>query len=150
MRRLLAAGSLVVAIVAAGIVGYALAGGFTTESAPGEDVSDRVMNVWATGDAASVRATYDPAVLVTLDADVVASSAKEVAEVAGNAIANGNTYKQIGPVAYYKSKENGDIYVASLVEVTGAGHPVGDPLVGFYRVRNGKVIRHIFIDAEHR
>lgn len=150
MRRLLIVGGLVVAILGAGIAGYALSGGFTPESAPGQDVSERVMDVWSTGDAASVRATYDPAVLVTLDADVVASSAKEVSEVVGNAIAYGNTYRQIGPVAYYKSEEDGDVYVASLVEVRGTGHPAGDPLVGFYRVRDGKVIRHVFIDAEHR
>jgi hypothetical protein len=41
------------------------------------------------------------------------------------------------------------MYVASLVEVKGTGHPAGVPLVGFYRVHDGKIIRHIFMDAEH-
>ena len=141
------------AIVVAAVVGYAAAGGFTTESAPGQDVADRVATAWATGDAASVAAAYDPAVKVVLvyddTEDVIATSAKELTGVIKGAIGFGNTSEQIGPVAYYKSAEDGDVYVATMVEVTGLGHAEGDPLVGFYRVRDGKVTKHIFLDAEH-
>lgn len=59
------------------------------------------------------------------------------------AIGIGNTYTQVGPVA-----EDGDMYIGTLVDVVGGAHPNGDPLVGFYRVRNGEVIRHVFMGAE--
>ena len=95
---------------------------------------------------------YDPAVAVVLvydnTEDVVASNAKELTDAIRGTIGFGNTYKQIGPVAYYEA-EDGDLYVAGMVEVKGPGHPNGDPLVGFYRVRNGNVAKHIFMDAEH-
>jgi hypothetical protein len=140
------------AIVVAAIVGYAVAGGFTTESPRGQDVADSVMQAWATGDSASIAAVYDPAVKVVLIYDntehVIASSAKELIGVIKGAIGLGNTYRQIGPVASYEAKDS-DLYVTSMVEVKGLGHPNGDPLVGFYRVRNGKVTKHIFMDAEH-
>ena len=60
----------------------------------------------------------------------------------------GNTYRQHGAVIEYKDQE-GDLYVGTIVEVKGLGHPTGVPIVGFYRVRGGKVIRHVFMDAEH-
>jgi hypothetical protein len=142
----------VVALVAAGIVGYAVGGGFTSTATPGQPLSDKVMNVWATGDRAAITETYAPATKVALVYDhtqlLVASSREELFGAVGGAIASGNTYKQVGPVATHQAK-NGDLYVASIVEVTGPGHPTGDPLVGFYRVRDGRVIRHIFLDAEH-
>lgn len=49
-------------------------------------------------------------------------------------------------VSTYPSTDGG-MYVASLVEVSGPGHDRGDPIVGFYRVHDGMVIRHIFIYA---
>ena len=64
------------------------------------------------------------------------------------AIGFGNTYRQVGPVSSYEAAD-GDLYVASTVEVSGLAHPDGSPLIGFYRVHNGKVIRQIFLDAEH-
>lgn len=141
-------------IFVAAIVGYAVAGGFTTESAaPGQDVADRVAKAWATGDAASIAAAYDPKVKVILvydnTEDVVASNIEELTTAIKGAIGLGNTYEQIGPVAYYESAEDGDVFVASMVEVEGIAHTVGDPLVGFYRVRDGKVTKHVFMDAEH-
>ena len=140
------------ALFLAGLAGYAIAGGFTSESSRGQEMSDGVMEAWATGDAASIAATYDPAVQVLLvydgTEDVVAKNAKELTEAINGAIGFGNTYRQIGPVSTYQT-EGGDLYVASTVEVTGPGHPEGVPLVGFYRVRNGRIIRHVFLDAEH-
>jgi hypothetical protein len=152
MRRPLTVIGFVAAIFAAAVAGYAVAGGFSSEAAPGQQVSDEVMKAWATGDAASIEAIYHPAVKMVLLYDgedhVVASSRKETTAAATGAIDFGNAYSQIGPVASYVA-EDGDTYVATLVEVTGPGHPDGVPLVGFYRLRDGKVIRHIFMDAEH-
>jgi len=37
--------------------------------------------------------------------------------------------------------------VTTTVEVVGTDHPKGDPVIGFYRVRDGRVIRHVFMDA---
>jgi hypothetical protein len=54
----------------------------------------------------------------------------------------------VGPVIDYQVPE-GDLFVATLVEVVGPGHPSGDPIVGFYRVHDGKVTRHVFTDVEH-
>lgn len=141
-----------VAILLAGIAGYAIAGGFTSEASRGQEVSDRVMKAWATGDAGAIAATYDPAVKVVLvydnTEDVIARNAKDLTTTIQGAIGFGNTYTQIGPVSTYEA-EDGDLYVASTVEVRGPGHPNGAPLVGFYRIHHGKVIRHIFLDAEH-
>lgn len=143
----------VVLILAAGIAGYAIAGGFATEATQGQDVADSVMEAWATGDAASIAAAYAPAVKVVLvyegTEDVVASNRKELTDAIKGAIGFGNSFEQIGPVAYYESTEDGDVYIAAMVEVKGLAHRAGDPLVGFYRVRDGKVIRHVFLDAEH-
>jgi hypothetical protein len=141
-----------VAIVLAGVVGYAIAGGFTTESSPGQKVADRVLNAYATGDAASIAATYDPAVKVVLIYDgaehVIASNAKEETGVIKDAIASGVTLKQIGAVSTYEA-EDGDLYVAHSIELTSPTHPNGIPVIGFYRVHDGKVIRQIGLDAEH-
>ncbi|HEX6663465.1 MAG TPA: hypothetical protein VF025_07290, partial [Gaiellaceae bacterium] len=140
------------AILLAGIGGYAIAGGFASESSPGQKVSDGVMNAYATGDPTSIAATYDPAVKVVLIWDnaehIVAANAKELTGVIKDSIAVGDTLKQIGPISTYKAKD-GDLYVSSMTELTSPSHPDGIPIVGFYRVHNGKVIRQIGIDAEH-
>jgi hypothetical protein len=141
-----------VAVLLAGIGGYAIGGGFATESSPGQDVSDRVTEAWATGDAASIAAAYDPAIKVVLIYDnkeeVIAGNVEELTGAIQGAIGFGNTYTQIGPVSTYEA-DDGDLYVSSTVEVRGLGHPEGAPLVGFYRVHDGKVVRQIFLDAEH-
>lgn len=140
------------AIVLAAIAGYAIAGGFTSESSTGDEIADGVMNAWATGDEAAIAAVYAPGVKVALIYDeleeVIAADRASLTAAIKGAIAMGNTYEQIGPVATYTTAD-GDLYVSTLVEVKGAAHPDGDPLVGFYRVRDGKVTRHIFLDAEH-
>ena len=148
----LVAGIALVAIVLAGIAGYAIAGGFTTESSPGQGAADRVMKAFATPDAASISAAYDPALKVSLIWDgtehVIATNAREEAAAIREGLAIGNTYRQIGPVSTYEAP-NGDLYVAHIIEVKGPGHPNGDPIIGFYRVHNGKVIQQIGIDAAH-
>lgn len=140
------------AIVLAGIAGYAIAGGFTTESTPGQDVANRVMNAYTTGDAAAIAATYDPAVKVILAFDnkehVVATNAKELADAVNGGLAYGNTYKLIGPVSTYEAA-SGDLYVAHIMEVKGPDHPNGDPVIGFLRVHHGKVIQQVAFDAVH-
>lgn len=111
-------------------------------------VSAMVMEAWATGEQADIDAIYAEDVRMVLDDETVAENRDEISSVITGAIAFGNTYRQVGPVTEYVVTD-GDQYVATLVEVVGAGHPDGDPIVGFYRVRDGKVIRHVFIDAEH-
>ena len=99
-----------------------------------------------------IAATYDPAVKVVLIYDnaehVIARNTKELTGEITGAITFGNTYRQIGPVSTYEAKD-GDLYVAHIVEVKGPGHPDGVPVVGFYRVHNGKVIRQIGLNTEH-
>lgn len=114
----------------------------------GASVADSVMTAWATGDQADIDAIYAEDVVMALDGTTLAEDREEITSVITGALGIGNTYEQIGPVAVYAA-EDGDLYVGTLVEVVGAGHPVGDPVVGFYRVRDGRVIRHIFMDAEH-
>ena len=54
------------ALSLAGVAGYAIAGGFASESSTGQDIADKVMNAYATGAAATIAAAYDPAVKVVL------------------------------------------------------------------------------------
>jgi uncharacterized protein (TIGR02246 family) len=114
----------------------------------GAAVADSVMAAWASGDQADIDDIYAEDVVMALDGMTVAESRDEIASVITTAIGIGNTYRQVGPVAVYVA-EDGDMYVSSLVEVVGVAHQVGDPVVGFYRVRDGRVIRHIFMDAEN-
>ena len=114
----------------------------------GAYIADSVMTAWATGDQTDIDAIYAEDVVMALDGVSVAENREEITSLITGALGIGNTYEQVGPVAVYLA-EDGDMYVSTLVEVVGAGHPAGDPLVGFYRVRDGKVIRHIFMDAEH-
>ena len=114
----------------------------------GAAVADSVMAAWASGDQADIDDIYAEDVVMALDGMNVAESREEITSVITTAIGIGNTYRQVGPVAVYVA-EDGDMYVSSLVEVVGAAHQVGDPVVGFYRVRDGQVIRHIFMDAEN-
>jgi hypothetical protein len=114
----------------------------------GASISEMVMTAWATGDQADIEAVYAENVRMVIDDQTLAENREEIASVIIGASGMGNTYEQVGPVAVYEA-EDGDLYVATLVEVAGIAHPVGDPVVGFYRIRDGKVIRHVFIDAEH-
>jgi hypothetical protein len=112
----------------------------------GASVSALVMKAWETGDQADIDAVYAQDVRMILDQETVADNREEITSVISGAMGIGNTYEQIGPVTAYTGTD-GDLYVGTLVEVVGPGHPQGDPLVGFYRVRDGEVIRHVFIEA---
>lgn len=117
-------------------------------SASAKSTAALVMKAWASGDSADIEAVYATDVRMILDTDTLASDREEIAGVITEAIGIGNTYEQVGPVAEYVAAD-GDTYIATVVKVTGIGHPSGVPVVGFYRVRDGKVIRHVFMDAEH-
>jgi hypothetical protein len=142
----------IVAVTLALLVGSAIGvaaqdqGSDGPDAGPGQAISDKVMEVWATGDEAQIEAVYDPEVLMMLDKDVLATNRDEIRSTIAGAMGIGNTYEQIGPVIEYQDEE-GDLYVATIVEGKGTFHPTGDPVIGFYRVRGGKVIRHIFMYA---
>jgi ketosteroid isomerase-like protein len=135
----------VVALLAAALVGYWAGGGFDTAD-PGEAVADRVMEAWATGDTEAIEDTYAPDVVLVLDGSLIVDDRDAMAQVIDDALALGNTYEQIGPVTSYQGA-NGDLYVSTLVEVAGPGRSDGEPLVGFYRVRDDVVVRHVFWQA---
>lgn len=151
VHRIPVAGSIGLALLLS-VVGGAVA---QTEEAPadpqatspGQIASALAMEAWATGDTEDIEAAYGSDVIMVLDADTLAEDRDEITSVirAGLSI---NTYRQVGPVAELEASD-GDLYVATLVEVVGLGHPDGVPVVGFHRVRDGKVIRHVFMDAEH-
>ena len=115
-----------------------------------ETVIDAIMKPWATGDTTDVEAIYDPDVRMVLDGDVVATGREELTSIIVDAVdgGNGNTYTPVGPCSGYLATD-GDTYVSGIVNVGGSGHPTGVPVVGFYRVRDGLVIRHVAMDAEH-
>lgn len=142
MRRILFA--LVVALV----VVTACSSEDTAVDETGASIAESVMTAWASGDQGDIDAIYAEDVVMVLDDETLAENREEISSVITGAIGFGNTYTQIGPVAVYVA-EDGDMYIGTLVEIVGAGHPVGVPAVGFYRVRDGEVIRHIFMDAEH-
>jgi ketosteroid isomerase-like protein len=114
----------------------------------GESIGEMVMEAWATGDQAAIDAIYAEDVQMVLDGGTIAENREEMTSTISGAISIGNTYRQVGSVVEYVASDD-DLYVATLVEVVGPGHPTGVPIVGFYRVRDGKVIRHVFIDVEH-
>lgn len=106
------------------------------------------MEAWATGDQAVIDVIYAEDVQMVLDGETIAENREEITSVISVAIGIGNTYRQVGSVVEYLASD-GDLYVTTLVEVVGTAHPNGVPVVGFYRVRDGQVIRHVFMDAEH-
>ncbi len=112
----------------------------------GASISALVMQAWETGNQADIDAVYAPDVRMILDQETVADGREELSSLISRVVGT-NTYEQIGPVTAYTAND-GDLYIATLVEVVGPDHPQGDPLVGFYRVRDGQVIRHVFIEAE--
>jgi hypothetical protein len=114
---------------------------------PGQIISDKINEAWTREyDEAKVKAIYDPDVIMMLDTDVLAANRDEIKSLISGALGVGNTYTQIGSLIEYED-ELGDLYLASIVEVAGVGHQKGDPLVGFWRIRDGKVIHHIFMYA---
>jgi hypothetical protein len=119
----------------------------TTPAADIEAIADLIMQAWAPDyDEAKIEAIYHPDVVMMLDANVIAADREELKNVARNALRLGNTYTRVGPVIPYESAD-GDLYLASVIDVRGYAHQSGDPVIGFYRVRDGRVIRHIFMEA---
>jgi hypothetical protein len=114
------------------------------DAGPGQAISDKIMEVWATGDEAQIEAIYAPDVMMMIDGEEYAADRDGIKSVIRGAIGIGNTYRQVGPVIDYVDS-GGDLYVGTIVEVNGMIHQKGDPVVGFYRVRDGKVIRHILL-----
>jgi hypothetical protein len=124
---------------------------------PARDLHDKVSRAWDTGDLDDIADIYDPAVVMVLAGDVgdvlefegavLAGDRAEITDVIHHAIEYGNTYERMGGVASYEAAD-GDLYVAFLLKVVGPGHPDGDPVVGFIRVRDGMVIRHVVMDAD--
>jgi hypothetical protein len=112
-----------------------------------QTVAERIMQAWGPAyDEAKVEAIYDPGTLMMLDTDVLAADREQLKTVIRGALGFGNRYNLVGSMVPYE-RFDGDLYLAALVEVTGPGHPSGDPMVGFYRVRDGKVDRHVFMYA---
>ena len=124
-----------------------LSAGCGGDESQAASVSEMVMEAWATAEQADIDAVYAEDVQMVLEGETIAENRQEITSVITGARSFGNTYRQIGPVSEYVAADDGDLYVATLVEVVGTGHPDGDPIVGFYRVRDGKVIRHVFIEA---
>jgi hypothetical protein len=112
-----------------------------------QTVADMIAQAWTPEyDEAKVEAIYDPEVLMMLDADVLARDREQIKSVIEGGLGVGNRYRHISPVVGYED-DDGDLYIAAIVEVGGTYHPSGDPVVGFWRVHDGKVIRHIFMYA---
>lgn len=131
-----------VAVVVAALVGYWAGGGFTSD--PGEAVASRVDEAWATAEPEVVEDVYASEVVMVLNGELIADGRGELLETMETAVNGlGNTYTQIGPTSSYETA-NDDLLVAGIVEVTGPGHPSGEPLVGFYRVRDDQIVRHVF------
>lgn len=122
--------------------------GCSDDGGTGESIGETVMEAWATGDQAVIDVIYAEDVQMVLDGETIAENREEITSVISVAIGIGNTYRQVGSVVEYLASD-GDLYVTTLVEVVGTAHPNGVPVVGFYRVRDGQVIRHVFMDAEH-
>ena len=145
-RALIAA---VAAVALAVGVGVGVLVGRRGGDEPGSDVSDRVMLAWRTADPDDVRAAYATDAVFVFDGEELAVGVDDVTAMIDSAVNElGNTYEVIGPVSA-TTADDGDLYVSFLVEVTGPGHPNGSPIVGFYRVHDGLVVRHAVIDAEH-
>jgi len=144
--RTLYASIITVVLLAGSAIGVAGQdqGSDGADAGPGQAISDRVMEVWATGDETGIDALYAPDVLMMIDGEEYAADRDGITSVIKGAIGIGNTYRQVGPVIDFVDSD-GDLYVGTIVEVNGIAHRKGDPVIGFYRVRDGKVIRHILL-----
>jgi ketosteroid isomerase-like protein len=125
--------------------GVALALGQSTDDDPGSDISDAAMVAWATADPEDIAAIYAEDAVFIFDGEPLAAGLGEITDMIGDVE---NTYETVGSVSSCEAAD-GDLYVSALVEVVGPGHPLGDPVVVLYRVHDGKVIRHVVMDAEH-
>ncbi len=145
MRRL----TLLLVVIALLMVGLSACGddddGSVAEE--GAAISALVMKAWETGDQADIDVVYAQDVRMIFGQDTLAENREEIGSLISETMGFGNSYEQIGPVTTYTGID-GDLYIGTMVEVQGAGHPRGAPLVGFYRVSDGQVILHVLIEAE--
>ena len=131
----------VLAVVLAGLGGYALAGGFSTSE--GQRVADSVIQVWRTGNVEDMNAIYAPTVEFGLDGDTSTISREQLrANIQVSLTNSGQTgedaISQVGPVAELADGD-GDLYVTTMVEMGGVSYS------GFYRVHDGMVVSHVFL-----
>jgi hypothetical protein len=139
----------VVTLVIGGLGGWLIRGSSNPSSPAGqqlaEEITDKVMRAWTTGAAVDIDAVYASDATLVLDGEVLPGS---MATIVKGAIDYGNTYEQIGPASYFvPATAEADTYVSAMIKVTGKDHPHGDPLVTFFRVQNGKVVRHVSSQA---
>lgn len=133
----------VLAVLLAGLGGYALAGGFSTSE--GQDVADSVIQVWRSGDVEDMNAIYAPTIEFTLDGATSTLSREQLraniqTSLTESGLTGEDAIRQIGPVAELTDGD-GDLYVSTMVELGGV------PYSGFYRVRDGKVISHVALSV---
>jgi hypothetical protein len=131
----------VLAVMLAGLGGYALAGGFSTSE--GQRVADSVIQVWRTGDVEDMQAIYAPTVEFGLDGESSAISREQLRAdiqimLTESGLTGEDAISQVGPVAELTDGD-GDLYVSTMVELGGV------PYSGFYRVRDGKVVSQEFL-----
>lgn len=108
-----------------------------------EMVNEAVASCGVEGcDQAIVEAAYGPDIRLTIDGQTMAAGLDELMGLLPAAGRMGNSYRLLTPVAEYRARD-GDLFVALFVEVTGPGHPSGDPIVILMQVRNGTVIRQV-------
>lgn len=137
---------VITAVIALAVgAGAALVLSGDSDTDPGTDLSDAVMVAWATADPDDIDAIYADDAVFIVDGEPLATGIDEITDMIGDVE---NTYETIGPVSSYEAAD-GDLYVSVLVEVVGPAHPLGVPAVGFYRVHEGEVIRHVVMDAQH-
>jgi ketosteroid isomerase-like protein len=139
---------VVVTVIIALIAGIGITVSLLTGDSDGRAIADQVLEAWATGDQATIDSVFAEDVRAVADGQVVAVNRDQLSAEIKGAVAFGNTYRRVGPVSEYVATD-GDLYVSYMVEVGGTGHPEGVPVVGFLRVRDGQVVRHVFMDAEH-
>lgn len=110
--------------------------------------ADQVMEAWATGDQATVASAYAEGVRMVIDSETLAENREQMVDHITFVIGWGNTYRRVGPVSEYVTTD-GDLYVSFMIEgKAGTEDAEGVPIVGFLRVRDGQVIRHVFMHAD--
>ena len=139
---------VVVAAIIALVAGAVMAVSLLAGNGEAQAAADQVMEAWATGDQTAIDAIYAEDVRMVIDNETLAENRTQITDHITFVIELGNTYRRVGPVSEYVTTD-GDLYVSLMIEGTaGTGHPEGVPIVGFLRVRDGQVIRHVFMHAD--
>lgn len=146
-RRLPIWMTAVLAVLAIGIgfgAGYLTFGSpFTSAEAwEAERVSSSVMKAWRTGDEVDIEAIYAPDADYRFGGRARAVNREGISAEISRAILVDNTYRQVGPATAYTAWD-GSVYVVTLIEATRNRIPEDEPLVAYYRVKDGVVTRHV-------